>query len=310
MRSMRRAADARVPAGLSDASRLAFADRNAIRWRPRLRRRAGRRAGPVCSRQPTSRARRADRRKHGDAAPCRACRMAQRRASRARCHRARTALDLAPVGRRCPGPRRRDDEHRSSAVRRAPDGQPWPRPRGRLPAQQPAHRLQLRPARRRTARPVANRVQAGKRPRSSMSPTLGLRSRRAPRCAWCSPPDRPAARRSSALRRGRCSRAGLGPSTRRQAPTCRTSALSRARRCCWSGALADARRSTHWRRTRAPAARDGSDQRHPHAAAHAGWLGWRRRSAAGRRRAGDWAALRQRSGGPFAARQQDRQAAR
>ncbi len=49
-------------------------------------------------------------------------------------------------------------------VRRAPDDEK------RLPAQQRAHRFLLRDDE--DGKPVANRVEAGKRPRSSMAPTI------------------------------------------------------------------------------------------------------------------------------------------
>ncbi len=78
----------------------------------------------------------------------------------------RDAVDLAHRHRRRRRQHRLDDHVDRELFRRAADG-------GRLPAQQPAHRLRLRP--RRGRREVANRVEPGKRPRSSMAPTIVLK---------------------------------------------------------------------------------------------------------------------------------------
>ena len=67
--------------------------------------------------------------------------------------------------RRRAGQRRRADHHRGVGVRLVPHG-------GRIHPQQSAHRLLRRTRRARTALPVANRVEPGKRPRSTMAPTL------------------------------------------------------------------------------------------------------------------------------------------
>ena len=75
------------------------------------------------------------------------------------------ALDQPPLGRRrrrqCGG----NDHQRRKRLWRADDG-------ARLPAQQPAHGFSFQPEA--NGRPVANRVEPGKRPRSSMSPTLAF----------------------------------------------------------------------------------------------------------------------------------------
>ena len=78
----------------------------------------------------------------------------------------RNAVDLAFRHCRCGRQHRLDDDDDRKRFRRAADD-------GGLPAQQRAHRLFLRT--RRGRREVANRVEPGKRPRSSMAPTIVLK---------------------------------------------------------------------------------------------------------------------------------------
>ena len=87
-------------------------------------------------------------------------------------------------------------------------------------------------------KPVANRVEAGKRPRSSMAPTIVYD--RSGGSTWS--PARPAAARSSTTSRRRSSACSTGGSIRRPRSRCRISAAATAR--------PSSKRTRPWRRSR------------------------------------------------------------